>query len=230
MQKQKKINYLLTQIINTTMKILAGFLLISLLTAVALNPSISIEFKTETTKEININFDTQLKINNKCINEYAPIIYRKILEMHFNNVPHPLPSVAIAQLAFETNFCQSQLFKKANNCCGLKAGNNWNGEVYKAYDDCKDKRNRKIKCKFKKFKHLEESIDAYFKTLQAERYKKQNIFTHTKTLDYEQQILGIKKAGYATSSEYARRINQFIQKHELYKYDIEYRNATLHNE
>ena len=105
-----------------------------------------------------------------------------------------------------------------------------NNKEYIITKQREDKRNRKIKCKFKKFKHLEESIDAYFKTLQAERYKKQNIFSHTKTLDYEQQILGIKKAGYATSSEYARRINQFIQKHELYKYDIEYRNATLHNE
>lgn len=132
-----------------------------------------------------------------------------------------LPSVTIAQACLESGWGTSELATKANNLFGIKAKEDWKGNIHTVKTAEYDKYNRKfyINAAFRKYKNWEESIQdhgRFFKSTQwrAENYK--NVVGET---CYKKAAKALQNAGYATSQEYANQLITLIEKYKLDKYD-----------
>jgi LysM repeat protein len=121
------------------------------------------------------------------------------------NIP---ASITLAQGILESGNGNSTLTKKANNHFGIKC-HGWDGPGYYMDDDKKDE------C-FRVYKNAEDSFEDHSQFLLKKRYA--NLFT-LKPTDYKGWAKGLKKAGYATNPEYAKRLISIIEDNKLYKYD-----------
>ena len=129
-----------------------------------------------------------------------------IEEMDRTGIP---ASIKLAQGILESGCGKSQLAINANNHFGIKC-HNWNGPSFTMDDD---KRNE---C-FRKYRNPEESwIDHSEFLLTRPRYA--FLFDLPKT-DYKGWAKGLKKAGYATASDYAQKLIKIIEEEELYQFD-----------
>jgi LysM repeat protein len=121
------------------------------------------------------------------------------------NIP---ASITLAQGILESGNGNSTLTKKANNHFGIKC-HGWAGRGYYMDDDKKDE------C-FRVYDTPEESFEDHSQFLLKKRYA--NLFK-LKTTDYKGWAKGLKKAGYATNPEYAKRLIRIIEDNKLYKFD-----------
>lgn len=121
------------------------------------------------------------------------------------NIP---ASITLAQGILESGNGNSTLTKKANNHFGIKC-HGWDGPGYYMDDDKKDE------C-FRVYKNAEDSFEDHSQFLLKKRYA--NLFT-LKPTDYKGWAKGLKKAGYATNPEYAKRLISIIEDNKLYEYD-----------
>ena len=147
-----------------------------------------------------------------------------VAEMVRSGIP---ASIKLAQAILESNCGQSELACKANNHFGIKCGGSWDGKSFHKEDD--DYANGKlVKSCFREFDSVLESYVAHSDFLadpgKASRYG--GLFKLDKT-DYKGWAQGLSKAGYATDPQYANRLIQIIEKHELYRFDNEYANELL---
>ncbi len=136
-----------------------------------------------------------------------------ITEMNLFGIP---ASITLAQACLESNFGNSMLARKANNHFGIKCHSDWQGKkVYK--DD--DKRHE---C-FRHYKSAWESFRDHSKFLKNNpRYA--FLFKYDIT-DYKKWAHGLKRAGYATSPTYPRRLIDLIEKYKLYELDKQYNSG-----
>lgn len=126
-----------------------------------------------------------------------------------NMFEHGIPaSITLAQGILESGNGNSVLTRKANNHFGIKC-HGWDGPGYYMDDDKKDE------C-FRVYKRAEDSFEDHSQFLLKKRYA--NLFTLKQT-DYKGWAKGLKKAGYATNPEYAKRLIKIIEDSKLYKYD-----------
>lgn len=126
-----------------------------------------------------------------------------------NMFEHGIPaSITLAQGILESGDGNSLLTKKANNHFGIKC-HGWDGPGYYMDDDKKDE------C-FRVYKKAEDSFEDHSQFLLKKRYA--SLFT-LKPTDYKAWAKGLKKAGYATNPEYAKRLIKIIEDNKLYKYD-----------
>jgi len=126
-----------------------------------------------------------------------------------NMFEHGIPaSITLAQGILESGNGNSTLTRKANNHFGIKC-HGWDGPGYYMDDDKKDE------C-FRKYKRAEDSFEDHSQFLLKKRYA--NLFT-LKLTDYKGWAKGLKKAGYATNPEYAKRLIKIIEDNKLYLYD-----------
>ena len=133
-----------------------------------------------------------------------------------------LPSVSLAQAILESNWGKSELARNGKNLFGIKAAEDWTGEVYNKSTKEQDKAGNEstIRADFRKYKSWKESVvdhdeffvvpawreDYYKKVLDAKNWEEQcNALTGT----------------YATDIQYAEKLKDIIRKYKLYKYDDE---------
>ena len=154
-----------------------------------------------------ITFHLYAQVNSKIREEYI-LKYKDLAvkEMVRTGIP---ASITMAQGILESGAGQSRLAMKANNHFGIKC-HDWNGKKIRHDDDA----NREC---FRKYKSVEESYRDHSDFLTSKpRYA--SLFQLEPT-DYKEWARGLKKAGYATSSQYAESLIRIIEENKLYLLD-----------
>lgn len=136
-----------------------------------------------------------------------------ISEMERTGVP---ASIKLAQGILESNAGRSTLARKANNHFGIKCGSRWRGKKYYRKDD-DYKRGKLVKSCFRSYKNARQSYIAHSDfLLDNSRY---NFLFRLNKTDYKKWAKGLKKAGYATSRTYEKKLIRIIEEYKLYEYD-----------
>ena len=148
------------------------------------------------------------------IAKYAPIAQE---ESRKSGIP---ASVYLGQAIKESAFGTSDLAVHAFNYFGHKAAADWKGPTYLKFDDERNEKKELVLSSFRKYRSPEESFREHTKFLKKAHYKK--LYTYSSS-DYYHWALGLKEAGYATSSTYATELIGTINKYKLYEYDANYR-------
>lgn len=157
---------------------------------------------------------TSLLAKDKNIERYIDKFqFIAISEMERTGVP---ASIKLAQGILESNAGRSTLARKANNHFGIKCGSRWNGKKYYQKDD-DYKRGKLVKSCFRGYRNAEYSYLAHSDFLLANaRYG--DLFKLNPT-NYKKWAKGLKKAGYATSKTYDKKLIRIIEEYELNKFD-----------
>jgi hypothetical protein len=130
---------------------------------------------------------------------------------------HKIPaSITIAQAVLESGNGNSDLSRFGKNHFGIKC-HGWTGD--KSYHDD----DRPDEC-FRNYDKIEDSFEDHSKFL-----KNNSIYNKLFDLDitdYKGWSKGLKKAGYATASDYANTLISIIEANDLYQYDKGGNNIT----
>lgn len=117
-------------------------------------------------------------------------------------------SITLAQGILESSAGNSMLTRKANNHFGIKAFEGWTGPIYLAWDD------EKQKSRFRSYTSAMESYRDHSLFLKNNsRYS--SLFTKS-VYDYRAWAIGLQKAGYATSGNYAKALIGLVDAYRLY--------------
>jgi len=146
------------------------------------------------------------------IQQYQELAVR---EMHRAGIP---ASIKMAQGILESDAGRSELARNANNHFGIKCGGDWTGPTYGKKDDEGGfiGIGRKKSC-FRKYATAYDSFYAHSEFLRGrERYA--SLF-EIKPGNYKKWAKGLKKAGYATSNKYPKRLIDVIERYDLDKLD-----------
>ena len=144
-----------------------------------------------------------------------------ISEMERTGIP---ASIKLAQGLVESGAGKSTLSREANNHFGIKCNGGWEGETHYRKDD--DYKNGKlIKSCFRKFSSPYESYIAHSDFLTTQR-RYSSLFALARN-DYRSWAKGLKKAGYATDSQYANKLINVIEKYHLHRYDENFNDHIL---
>ncbi len=157
---------------------------------------------------------TSLIAKDKNIERYIDEFqYIAISEMERTGVP---ASIKLAQGILESNAGRSTLARKANNHFGIKCGSRWNGKKYYHKDD-DYKRGKLVKSCFRGYRDAEYSYLAHSDFL-LENRRYNDLFKLDPT-NYKKWAKGLKKAGYATSKTYDKKLIRIIEEYDLDKFD-----------
>lgn len=138
-----------------------------------------------------------------------------------------LPSPRIAQACFEPDYGKSELAVNANNLFGVKDNDQWNGPVYnKVSGECYNKKDYVAKASdFQKYESWEASIywqGWYFEnrcTTPKYHPERKHYAELIGNRDYKDCARILREKKYGTSPEYAKRIIDYIERHNLTQYD-----------
>ncbi len=119
-------------------------------------------------------------------------------------------SITLAQGCLESNNGNSRLALKGNNHFGIKC-HEWNGRKIYHDDDARKECFRSYNSPYESYMD-----HSHFLTTKS-RYA--SLF-ELKPHDYRGWAKGLKKAGYATASNYATLLIRIIEDNELYRYDV----------
>lgn len=120
-------------------------------------------------------------------------------------------TITLAQGIVESGAGTSKLTKKSNNHFGIKAHKKWKGPVSYAKDDDPGL------SPFRKYNSPRESYEDHSRFLAVEcRGLYGELFSYSK-YDYRNWAHGLKRKGYASASNYALLLIQYIEKFQLYK-------------
>lgn len=131
-----------------------------------------------------------------------------IMNMKRTGVP---ASITLAQGMLESGNGNSRLAKDAKNHFGIKC-HDWTGKKVYHHDD------RRNEC-FRKYNSVYDSYADHAHFLSS-RSRYASLF-ELKPDDYKGWARGLKKAGYATDPNYARRLIEIIESNKLYQFDKE---------
>ena len=131
-----------------------------------------------------------------------------VKQMHQYKIP---ASITLAQGILESNNGNSRLAVKANNHFGIKC-HGWEGKKIFADDD------KKNEC-FRNYKNVLESFVDH--SLFLNKYSRYEFLFDYKITDYISWAKGLKKAGYATNSNYPELLIKIIEENKLYQFDRE---------
>ncbi len=121
-------------------------------------------------------------------------------------------SIKMAQAILESDAGNSRLAVQANNHFGIKCKSTWKGETIPHDDDAPQE------C-FRKYPTAEDSFRDHADFLSnSARYER--LFA-LDPMDYKAWAQGLKDCGYATSPQYPQLLINMIERHELYKLDVE---------
>lgn len=136
------------------------------------------------------------------INKYKSIALE---QERIYGIPAP---ITLAQGILESGAGKSDLATNANNHFGIKAIGGWSGRVYLAWDDGVQK------SRFRVYSSVAASYEDHSKILkEGSRY--QSLFNYS-VYDYHSWAYGLQKAGYASSSKYAKALIGYIDAYQLY--------------
>ncbi len=120
-------------------------------------------------------------------------------------------TITLAQGIVESGAGKSSLTRKSHNHFGVKAHKAWKGPVHHAKDD------EPGLSRFRVYGSDRESFEDHSRFLAVEnRSRYAELFTYN-ILDYRSWAHGLKKKGYATASNYAQSLIQYIERFQLYK-------------
>ena len=129
-----------------------------------------------------------------------------IEQMHKYHIP---ASITLAQGLLESGAGTSELARKSNNHFGIKC-HNWTGKRTYHDDDSRGE------C-FRVYKSPRDSYEDHSVFLtSSSRYE--GLF-QLKITDYKGWAYGLKRAGYATSPTYAKKLIEIIERYDLDRYD-----------
>ena len=114
-------------------------------------------------------------------------------------------SIKLSQMALETGYGSSELYRNANNLTGIKA---WGKDPYYKIGNIK----------YKKFRNKWEGMRAHSEFLLQERYA--SCFD---CLTYECWAKELQCNGYAEDKNYERKLISIIERYNLNKHDITYK-------
>jgi hypothetical protein len=137
------------------------------------------------------------------INTYKDLA---VAEMKRSGIP---ASITLAQGILETGSGNSTLAVKFHNHFGIKC-HDWQGNKTFHNDDAKGE------C-FRHYKSDDESFRDHTDFLMS-RSRYAFLFNYKPT-DYKSWAKGLRKAGYATASDYPEKLTDLIEKFKLYQYD-----------
>jgi LysM repeat protein len=138
------------------------------------------------------------------INKYKDLA---VSEMKRTGIP---ASITLAQGMIESDFGHSTLAREGNNHFGIKCHDDWTGPTIRHHDD---KRNE---C-FRKYSKPESSFYDHSDFLKSgSRY---SFLFDLEPTDYKAWAKGLKKAGYATNSDYANMLIRTIEENNLWNFD-----------
>ncbi len=140
-----------------------------------------------------------------------------VSEMERTGIP---ASIKMAQALLESNAGRSELARKANNHFGIKCGGDWTGKTYKKKDDDRNLLGMRVKSCFRHFRSIQESFIAHSELLRTpNRQSRYSFLFDLDPRDYKAWARGLKKAGYATSNSYHRKLINLIEQYDLHKLD-----------
>ena len=136
--------------------------------------------------------------------------YKKIAvqEMKRTGIP---ASITLAQGILESNSGESNLAKKFNNHFGIKCKSDWKGETTFQDDDTKQECFRVYPTALASFKDHSDFL--------KNRPNYAALFT-LDPVDDSAWAYGLKKSGYATATDYPRRLLKIIDDYELSQYNF----------
>lgn len=176
-----------------------------------------------------VSYQNKSSNNGKYINNYnnrkeflAMLASHSSLAKEYNI----FPEVMMGQAILESGWGQSTLAKYSKNLFGVKVPNSEKGKgkghVYQTNEEINGK-NIRIKDEFRKFDTYEQSIRQYLSLLSGRYYSS---FGVTKAKDYKEQLRLIKKAGYATASNYVDAVLNVITGNNLSALANQYLNSN----
>lgn len=166
------------------------------------------KISNKTTSSEVLNATSNVRVTSDAIVEYIDAYKDAAME---SMVIYGIPaSVKLAQGILESGSGKAKLAITANNHFGIKCQNVWSGAVVYHTDDAPNE------C-FRKYNSALESFNDHSLFLTS-RAHYQNLFTLNKN-DYKSWANGLKKAGYATDPNYAKKLISLIERYELYTYD-----------
>ena len=140
-----------------------------------------------------------------------------ISEMERAGIP---ASIKLAQGLLESGAGSSDLARKANNHFGIKCHSNWTGGTYYKKDDEYNALGMLKKSCFRAYKNADASYVAHSEFLRdPKKHERYGFLFGLKTTDYKGWAKGLKKAGYATSNTYPKKLIDLIERYKLYQYD-----------
>jgi Mannosyl-glycoprotein endo-beta-N-acetylglucosaminidase len=146
------------------------------------------------------------------IDTFSPIAVR---EMHRSNIP---ASITLAQGILESASGEGELARKANNHFGIKCKGDWQGDTFYRIDDDVDASGKKVESCFRKYASVHDSyIDHTNFLVESIRY--QDLFKFA-SWDYKNWAHGLKAKNYATDPDYAEKLIDIIETHQLNIYDL----------
>ena len=131
-----------------------------------------------------------------------------ITEQRNSGVP---AAVTLGQGILETEAGASELMVQANNHFGIKCKNGYDGDKFLHDDDAKQE------C-FKKYKSADESYRDHSDLLK--RNPRYNSLFNIPMRDYASWAAGLKRCGYATDPQYAKRLIKIIEDFGLQDYTL----------
>ena len=146
------------------------------------------------------------------INQYQDLAIR---EMHRTGIP---ASIKLAQAILESDAGRSDLARGANNHFGIKCGEGWSGPTYDKKDDEGGFLGigRKKSC----FRQYSTPYDSFHDHSEFLRNRERYAFLFDiKPGKYKKWAKGLKKAGYATSNRYPKRLIDLIERYNLDRLD-----------
>lgn len=143
-----------------------------------------------------------------------------------------LASVSMAQFILESGYGKSELAQQANNLFGMKlalSGNSWIGSTWdgtskytkKTKEQKTDGSEYMVTADFRKYPCMEDSIadhSAYLLGAMDGSQKRYDGLAGED--DYKKAIQIIKDGGYATDTDYVKKICGLIEKYGLMQYDV----------
>jgi len=148
------------------------------------------------------------------IETYADLAMREMVRV---GIP---ASITLAQGCLESNNGNSTLARKGNNHFGIKC-HDWTGKKMYHDDDERDECFRSYNSAYHSYMDHSDFLTS------RPRYA---FLFELKPHDYRGWAKGLKKAGYATASNYASLLIQIIEQNELFRYDMLVLEGGLANE
>lgn len=149
---------------------------------------------------------------NAFINEIGPMIQAEAQERGYH-----VCSPVIAQACCESNYGLSGLSARYHNYFGLKCGKYWKGKSVNL--KTKEEYNSQlvtISDNFRVYDSMDDGVSGYYDFISTSRYS--NLKSATTPRQYLEYI---KADGYATSSAYVNTCMNYVDRHNLTRFDWE---------
>lgn len=146
-------------------------------------------------------------------------------EMERTGVP---ASIKLAQGILESNAGRSYLARRGNNHFGIKCGGDWDGKKVYRRDDDYDDEGRLIESCFRGYRNADASYVAHSEFLRDPKKQfRYGFLFRLEPTDYRGWAEGLRRAGYATSGNYHRKLIDIIERYQLDRFDREAINEVV---